>query len=50
MCNIKDAIVYKDRTGYWRVVEQDTGRPIGLLQDSELAAYKLANREGYIVR
>jgi hypothetical protein len=47
---MKEAIVYKDRSGYWKVEECDTGRQIGNLCASELEAYKLANASGYIVR
>jgi len=46
----KTAIVYKDKSGYW-VAEDDKGhKMIGNFCDSELEAYKLANRNGYIVR
>ena len=50
MGNMKYAIVYRDRTGWWAVECRDSGKRIGGLCDSELDAYKLANSEGYLVR
>ena len=47
---MKEAVVYKDRTGYWVAVADDTGEKIGGFHDTELAAYKAANRKRYIVR
>ena len=46
---MKEAIVYKDRTGYWVAADRATGRKIGGFCDSELEAYKKANANGYIV-
>ncbi len=47
---VKEAIVYKDRTGYWAVEDWSSNKKIGGFHDSELAAYKLANYNGYVVR
>jgi hypothetical protein len=47
---MKTAVVYKDRTGYWVAVADDTGRRIGGLHLTELYAYKASNNEGYVVR
>uniref|UniRef100_A0A6M3KW60 Uncharacterized protein n=1 Tax=viral metagenome TaxID=1070528 RepID=A0A6M3KW60_9ZZZZ len=47
---VKEAIVYKDRTGYWVAEDSKTHTRIGNYCDSELEAYKLANRGGYVVR
>lgn len=46
---MKTAIVRRDRTGWW-VVLDSSGRQIGGLHDSELDAYKYANSNGYIVQ
>ncbi|MCK5612839.1 hypothetical protein KAR91_63790 [Candidatus Pacearchaeota archaeon] len=46
----KEAIVYKDRTGWWVAEDYKTGKKIGGFHDSELLAYKAANFNGYIVR
>ena len=46
----KEAIVYKDRTGYWVAEDWNTHTKIGGLQDSELDAYKIANANGYVVK
>lgn len=46
---MKEAMVYKDRTGYWVVEDRTTNRRIGGYCDSELEAYKRANANGYIV-
>lgn len=46
---IKEAVIYKDRTGYWVVEDRCTHQKIGLYCGSELEAYKQANRNGYIV-
>ena len=48
--NVKEAVVYEDRTGYWVAEDWNTQQKIGGLQDSELEAYKIANANGYIVR
>lgn len=47
---MKEAVVFKDRTGYWVAVADDTNQRIGGFHNSELEAYKAANRSGYIVR
>ena len=47
---MKEAVVFKDRTGYWVAMADDTGNRIGGFHDSELDAYKAANINGYIVR
>jgi len=47
---MKEAIVYKDSTGYWVARADDTNKKIGGFHDSELAAYRAANQAGYIVR
>jgi hypothetical protein len=47
---MKTAYVYKDRTGFWAVRADDTGEMIGTFYSSELEAYKIANRKGYLVR
>jgi len=47
---MKEAIVYKDRTGYWAAEDDKTGKLIDGFHDSELSAYKAANRNGYVVR
>jgi len=46
---MKTAIVYKDRTGYWVAEDRKTHEKIGGYVNTELEAYKNANREGYIV-
>jgi len=46
----KTACVYKDRTGYWVALADDTKERIGGFLDSELQAYKAANASGYRVR
>jgi len=46
----KEAIVYKDRTGWWVSEDWNNHRQIGEYCDSELEAYKQANRKGYIVK
>jgi hypothetical protein len=50
MKDMKEAIVYKDRTGYWVAEALDTKEKLGGLQSTELQAYKTANSRGYIVR
>jgi hypothetical protein len=47
---MKEAIVYKDRTGYWVAEDRNTHKRIGSFCDSELEAYKTANSMGYVVR
>lgn len=47
---MKTAIVGKDRTGLWVAVDEKTNEKIGGYHDTELEAYKAANRAGYIVR
>ena len=47
---MKEAIVYKDRSGYWVAEDAKTGQKISQFVDSELKAYKIANGKGYIVR
>ena len=47
---MKEAIVYEDKTGYWVAEDWETGKRIEGFQDDELSAYKIANRNGYIVR
>ena len=47
---MKYAVVYKDRSGYWVAIADDTGKKINGFHDTELDAYKAANRNGYIVR
>ena len=47
---MKTAIVYKDRTGYWVALADDTNEKIGGFHNTELEAYKAANRKGYLVR
>jgi len=46
---MKEAFVYKDRTGYWVAEARDTGHKLGGFHDTELDAYRYANRSGYIV-
>lgn len=46
---MKTAAVFKDWTGYWVVITDDTNEQIGGHYRSELEAYKAANRAGYIV-
>lgn len=46
----KEAIVYKDKTGYWVAVDVKTGEKISKFVDDELTAYKAANSRGYVVR
>lgn len=46
---MKQAYVYKHRTGWWAVDDRATGKQIGGFFDTELEAYKFANSEGYIV-
>ena len=46
----KEAIVYKDKTGYWVAKDAKTGQIISPFVDDELKAYKIANGKGYIVR
>lgn len=48
--SMKTAVVYKDKTGYWIAEDDKTHQRIGGFCDSELEAYKLANRYGYVVR
>ena len=47
---MKEAIVYKDQTGYWVAEDWNTGKKIGGFKNSELEAYKAANYHGYVVR
>ena len=47
---MKEAIVYKDRSGYWVAEDRKTNQRIDGFCDSELEAYKKANRNGYVVR
>ncbi len=47
--NEKKATVCKDRTGYWVAIAHDTDEKIGGLHNTELDAYKAANRAGYVV-
>lgn len=46
---LKEAIIYEDRTGYWVAEDRKTNRRIGGFCDSELEAYIRANANGYIV-
>jgi hypothetical protein len=46
---MKEAIVFKHRSGAWAAKDRDTGKLIGGLHDTELEAYKAAGREGYVV-
>jgi len=45
----KEAIVVKDRSGWWAVKDRATLKRVGGLYDTELQAYQAANRAGYIV-
>lgn len=48
---MKTAVVKLTRSGLWEAIADDTGRRLGGgLHDTELDAYKAANRDGYIVR
>ena len=47
---MKEAIVYKDKTGYWVAFDTRSNTMIGGFCDSELKAYKIANGQGYVVR
>lgn len=46
---MKEAIVYKHRSGWWAIKCRETGRKIGGLCDTEAEAIREANAEGYIV-
>ena len=46
---MKEALVYKDQTGYWVAEDRKTNKMIGGYCDSELEAYKRANAYGYVV-
>jgi hypothetical protein len=48
--SMKEAVVYKSTSGYWVAECIKTGLKIGGYHDSELDAYKAANRSGYLVR
>jgi len=50
MKEIKEAIVYKDQSGYWVAEDTQTNQKISHFVDSELKAYKIANGKGYVVR
>lgn len=45
----QEAIVYKDRTGYWAVEDKKTHQRVGGLHSTEFDAYKYANWQGYVV-
>ena len=47
---MKEAIVYRDKTGYWVAFDTRANMMIGCFCDSELEAYKTANGQGYVVR
>ena len=47
---VKEAIVCKDRTGYWHALDRKTGdRVDGRLHNTELEAYKATAWNGYLV-
>ena len=45
---MKTAIVVRDGSGYWSVIDRN-GKQVGKLHSTELDAYKAANRDGYLV-
>jgi hypothetical protein len=47
---MKIAYVYKDRTGFWVAWDSETNSMIGGYYDTELQAYKAANRNGFVVK
>jgi len=47
---MKEAVVYKDWSGWWVAEDRKTGEKIGgYHHDTELEAYKEANRKRYLV-
>lgn len=46
---MKKAAVIRDKSGYWKVVCDDTGSQVGRLHDTEGDAIRAANTDGYIV-
>ena len=46
---MKKAYVYIHKSGWWVAEAKDTHELIGDFYDTELEAYKAANRAGYIV-
>ena len=46
---MKKAYVFKDRTGWWKVECEQSGKQIGGFCDSEAEALRLAAAEGYLV-
>ena len=49
MRECREVIIFKHSSGYWRIEDANSHLAIGPLYNTELAAYKAANRSGFIV-